>query len=328
MGMTFSNPFQGALAGPISLTQTFNTPTAGTYAAGFGANLTISPTTVNNTLWQGVGVVLTDAVGEAYGVNGTLTAISGIAGSETGNTISAVTGGYFAAIAGYTNASGKITTAIGVDALVQTNTGSGGITNAYGVRASVQQNSGTGSITTAYGVYIPSMPASGAGITTQVGLQIDNQNLGGSFFAIRTGLGPVLFGDQVSIAASKGLNLGDTTLKNYQEGTFTPTFTGLTVVNGTGSVTFSGRYTRIGNRVDWEITIQPSGSATSQSVAGSTFCNNLPFTGSNGSNCLACDNSTGLSLGTGAVLASTTQAYTPSWAANNHFLVVTGTIFL
>lgn len=135
---------------------------------------------------------------------------------------------------------------------------------------------------------------------------------------------PVQFLGATPVNITPGIQFnGQTTLNNYLQGTWTPSFTGLTVVNGTGTVTYAGRYTRIGNLVFWEVTINPSGTATTASVAGTTKITNLPFTASSPATCQVVDGAGINSYGNGLV-GFGTVAYTPNWAAANVEIVITG----
>jgi hypothetical protein len=60
-------------------------------------------------------------------------------------------------------------------------------------------------------------------------------------------------------------------LTNSTTGTWTPTFTNLTVVNGTGGATYTGRYQRIGKVVFYTIQIVCTGTATTAATS-STYC--------------------------------------------------------
>ena len=60
-------------------------------------------------------------------------------------------------------------------------------------------------------------------------------------------------------------------------GTWTPTLNNFTIVNGTGSVTATGTYVKIGHLVWATCQISPSGTATSACVAGTSFVSGLPY---------------------------------------------------
>lgn len=99
----------------------------------------------------------------------------------------------------------------------------------------------------------------------------------------------------------------------YTSGTWTPTWTNLTVVGG--PPTYAGKWWRIGNLVHARIKITPNGGTTA-STATSTYCNNLPFAAVEDE--VALETSSGLSNdGPGFVVGGTTNLYTPTWAASS-----------
>ena len=63
-----------------------------------------------------------------------------------------------------------------------------------------------------------------------------------------------------------------TALTGSIQGTWTPIFTNLTVVAGTGGATYAGRYSRLGRTVFYTVTITCTGTATTASTAGTTYC--------------------------------------------------------
>ena len=87
--------------------------------------------------------------------------------------------------------------------------------------------------------------------------------------------------DKVTISStglctfSGGINLGDTTLSNYAEGTWTPAATGGGSIAGT-SITYTGNYTRIGNLVTVWFTI--TAAAQDLVIASYVGLAGLPFT--------------------------------------------------
>lgn len=103
--------------------------------------------------------------------------------------------------------------------------------------------------------------------------------------------------------------------------TWTPTWTGLTVV---GSPTYTGRYTRTGNIVKWQAVIVAGGAITTQSVAGITFINNLPFISAAGDTLTAADATNVLGIGIGFINGGTDDAYTPAWGPTNDTIVISG----
>lgn len=111
--------------------------------------------------------------------------------------------------------SGTLTAGAGMDAEA-INQGTGPVGNMYGITASAS-NLGSGIITNNTAGYFQSgassgtnsldrtifidAPLTGGTLTTHIGLDIANQNVGTTSFAIRTGLGKIKFGDDVSIGA-------------------------------------------------------------------------------------------------------------------------------
>jgi hypothetical protein len=126
-------------------------------------------------------------------------------------------------------------------------------------------------------------------------------------------------------AASPGIifpSNGNTYLNHYEEGTWTPVFTGLTVVNGTGGATYSGKYVRIGNLGKWQALITTTGTCTTQSVSGGTVINNLPILAATPDICSAASLPGGAVSGVGMV--SSNNVFCPTWAATNGMIVLSG----
>lgn len=71
---------------------------------------------------------------------------------------------------------------------------------------------------------------------------------------------------------------GGSLLGRFQYASFVPTPVGFTIVNGTGSVTFSGQYLRIGNFCHYEIQATLTGTATLAAVGGTSHFTGLPVT--------------------------------------------------
>lgn len=138
-------------------------------------------------------------------------------------------------------------------------------------------------------------------------------------------------GSLIQGTAAKGFNFTANTplagvtsrlLNWYEEGTFTPTFTNLTVVNGSGGATYTGTYTRVGRLVYFTVRIAITGSCTTASTNGSTYVS-LPFTAapSAGSVGVADGNAANLSNG----LISGAVCYMPTWSARNVEIYIGGT---
>jgi hypothetical protein len=144
-------------------------------------------------------------------------------------------------------------------------------------------------------------------------------------------------GNVVQGTAAKGFDFSantplagktSTLLNYYEEGTWTPTFTGLTIVNGTGGVTYQANYVRVGRIVTFTITILVSGTATTQSIAGTTY-STVPFNPvSLGWQTFNVVDNTGAGsvLGTGIVRGSSVNLLMmPTWAALNSRISISGT---
>jgi hypothetical protein len=116
-----------------------------------------------------------------------------------------------------------------------------------------------------------------------------------NFTAARTDAAQSFTGDQtlstgnlVQGTAAKGINFTANTpaagmtsqlLNWYEQGTFTPTVFGSTTAGTTTYTSQAGQYTRIGNRVSFEIYVL----WTAQTGTGSLRVGNLPFTSNGGS---------------------------------------------
>jgi len=131
-------------------------------------------------------------------------------------------------------------------------------------------------------------------------------------FASTIGVGgatPAASGAGVSFPASASASSDANTLDDYEEGTWTPAFTNLTINSGTP--TFSGNYTKIGRLVliNWGI----SGTKNITITADSTHINNLPF---------SVGSATGVFIPTGSItafygmLAGNNLAYSTSTISN------------
>jgi hypothetical protein len=108
----------------------------------------------------------------------------------------------------------------------------------------------------------------------------------------------------------------------YAEGTWTPTFTGLTLAGG-GTISYSGRWIQIGNTINWWIGISPAGGKTTSSAGGgATYCDNMPFTAGRASS-FGVTNSSVVDLGLG--VNASTRAYLPAWGASAAEIYISGT---
>ena len=97
-------------------------------------------------------------------------------------------------------------------------------------------------------------------------------------FAKNIGLGgatPSTSGTGITFPATASGSTDANTLDDYEEGTWTPAFTNLTINSGTA--VFAGTYTKIGRLVHIQWTINPTTSYNITITADSTHINNLPF---------------------------------------------------
>lgn len=102
-----------------------------------------------------------------------------------------------------------------------------------------------------------------------------------------------------------------------------PSFTGLTVVLGAGSVVYSARYRRVYRDVFFDLVIAPAGGATTASSAGTTWVT-PPIQIINDAACSAVNGSSVGSLGHGFIDASTNRIWLPSWGAGGSRMVISG----
>ena len=146
-----------------------------------------------------------------------------------------------------------------------------------------------------------------------------------NFTAARTDAAQSFTGDQtlstgnvIQGAAAKGFNFTANTpqagktsqlLNYYEEGTWTPTFTNLTVV---GTPTYTGKYTRIGRMVSFTLRIQSTTSTSSS--AGATYFNQPIAQFSNRGTLTAANGNATASYGVG-LIANDGNCYLPTWVA-------------
>ena len=114
-----------------------------------------------------------------------------------------------------------------------------------------------------------------------------------------------------------------TALLNSTQGTWTPTFTNLTVVLGGGSVTYSGRYSRIGRTVFYTIKITTTGGATTASTAGTTYCT-IPIEASEDDTVTTSNKTTLLGIGVGLLDSTNDRCYPSTWTATSNTIVISG----
>lgn len=106
----------------------------------------------------------------------------------------------------------------------------------------------------------------------------------------------------------------------YQQGTWTVSPTSLTVV---GTPTYTGRYTRVGDRYDFIATATAT-TSTASTRGVTTF--NLPFTAAAYSACSVVNSNGAVDIGTGFIVGA--LAYPPTWGADAGPFVLVGTVFI
>jgi hypothetical protein len=149
-----------------------------------------------------------------------------------------------------------------------------------------------------------------AGLSTAV-LAENSNKLGGVDAAMYAKLAsPTFTTPNLGVAAATSISFGGTPLRNYQENTWTPTFTGLTVV---GTPTYTGTYTRIGRVVFFTLRIQATTSTASSGGGGAYF--NLPFVPATNSTMQAITGG-GATLPNGFILGGNGNGFLPAWSAN------------
>lgn len=114
-----------------------------------------------------------------------------------------------------------------------------------------------------------------------------------------------------------------TAVTNSVQGTWTPTFTNLTVVNGTGAATYAGRYSRIGRTIFYIVKISCSGTATTESTAGTTYCD-LPVAAAQDDTVTTSNKTTLLGIGTGLLDSTNDRCYPSSWVATGDTIIISG----
>ena len=123
-------------------------------------------------------------------------------------------------------------------------------------------------------------------------------------------------GNFIQGVAGKGINFTAITpasgmtsqnLNWYEEGTWTPTFTNLTIV---GTPTYTGKYTRIGRMVSFTLRIKSTTSTSSS--AGATYFNQPIVQFSNRGTLTAANGNASASYGVG-LIADDGNCYLPTW---------------
>lgn len=118
-------------------------------------------------------------------------------------------------------------------------------------------------------------------------------------------------------------NAEHTAVLDSTQDTWSPTFTNLTVVNGTGAATYAGRYSRIGRTIFYTVKISCSGTATTASTAGTTYCD-LPVAAAQDDTVTTSNKTTLLGIGTGLLDSTNDRCYPSSWVATGNTIIISG----
>jgi hypothetical protein len=120
---------------------------------------------------------------------------------------------------------------------------------------------------------------------------------------------PSSSGAGITFPATQSASSDANTLDDYEEGTWTPVATSLTVV---GTVSYVATYTKIGRVV--YINLKVNATTSSTSTANSTYFDGLPFAPAINSTVTAVNEGNIASLGVG-LLATNSRLFAPSWTA-------------
>ena len=121
-------------------------------------------------------------------------------------------------------------------------------------------------------------------------------------------------GSGAASAAPVLTNYNVNAMNDYASGSWTPTLNSYTIVNGTGGITSTGTYVKIGNLVWASCIINGTGSASVASVASTSNITGLPYANNVNVSGTVSDGGTG-ALGNGVVTVQATTIYTPTWSA-------------
>ena len=273
------------------------TPAAGTFTTlTTSSTVTVNGGTANGVAYLDASKVLTTGTaltfdGSQFAVN---TSSSGIPllVNGTGNTGLRVVGGTGTGLGSYLSlqAQGGNAALIGTEAAI---TGSGTSTNlmlfGYG------SNSVIFAPATAEAMRLDSSGNLLVGVATA--------NANGGVLQLKSG---------ITFPATAVAATDANTLDDYEEGTWTPGFTGTVV----GTLTTDGKYTKIGNIVYWTATITATTSTTA--VADTAVVENFPFVGVSFTYaCSIMNRGNSASIGVAHTELSTgaTYVYTPGWTA-------------
>ena len=131
------------------------------------------------------------------------------------------------------------------------------------------------------------------------------------------GATPTTSGTGITFPATQSASSDANTLDDYEEGTWTPSPTNLTVV---GTPTYSGKYTKIGNCVTAVMTAQATTSTAS--TTGSTYFSGLPFTPITYASTCINNANTQTSIGCGSINSGLSRYYTPTYTSGAGEMIV------
>ena len=162
---------------------------------------------------------------------------------------------------------------------------------------------------------VVAVTATGATVTGTLAATGASTFTGTGKFATTIGVGnatPAASGSGITFPATQSASSDANTLDDYEEGTWTPSWTSLTVV---GTPTYSGTYVKVGKNIFCQLTI--ASTTTTASTANSTSFTGFPFSMSTGvgnySTITAVNNGSVVSYGVG--LVNSNIGYTPTWSA-------------
>ena len=162
---------------------------------------------------------------------------------------------------------------------------------------------------------VVAVTSAGASVTGTLAASGASTFTGTGKFATTIGVGnatPAASGSGITFPATQSASSDANTLDDYEEGTWTPSWTSLTVV---GTPTYSGTYVKVGKNIFCQLTI--ASTTTTASTANSTSFTGFPFSMSTGvgnySTITAVNNGSVVSYGVG--LVNSNIGYTPTWSA-------------
>lgn len=157
------------------------------------------------------------------------------------------------------------------------------------------------------------------GATTQDVLTMDAAGI--ATFPAGLSMSDKLDVTSITFPATQVPSANANTLDDYEEGTWTPILSNLTI---SGTPTYTGRYTKVGRQVTFSVSITSTGQTAS--TLGSTTMS-IPFNSAFNSVCYAVNRSTVQSLGNGAIPAGN-SIYLPGWTATVYEVVICGSYFV